>query len=559
MSSTTDRVVRTLMERATARGEVIPSRQPQSVEADGLFTSLARWVDDANLVEPPYVHDTRRRDQWLDTFWKREPFMAGVISQVVSLKKNQGYSITGGRNQVLKYSLMFKNANGGKGWRNYAGKQARAYYTGDLGAPSEIARQGKYPDVDQNKLALLMAAYPYNERARAELLRMNQEIADMPFGGLYHIDHTHVHLTGNPYAPLEMNFDGGGASRWLATEFFLCNSLPDARSDMQDVGFCALSRVLALAQIMVAIIRHDKEQLSAAAPAGFLALSGLSKQQWEKAMLERKRDRENQGLLYMRDLMVLASKDSTVEAKIISLSNLPDNFKLADWMEVYAQIVAGGFGFDLREFWTVKGGTLGVNGEAIVQADKTTGKGEADFTTEHAEQIQRLLPDTVEFAYDNRNDSGDLARFEAQRAYVDMLLTIYKETKDAELPILTTEQMQRMFVLAGIIDPDVIAPDGEDQGVATDTEKQRVRDSDAIRRAAMLYPRQPIIRAYSDDRIKVLWESGSELLRPRIWRGAKFKKGGITIEDSDLEEVVTVSRRVDSKLALLLTAGEVES
>lgn len=559
------RAVMAAVERAGAG--VIPSRQPQEIDADRLYMSLVRWTDEMNITAPDYAVDTRARDQWLDDVWRKEPFMAGVISSATSTKKNQGYTLIGGRNRVNYFDQAFHNANGGRGWREYSGQQSHSYFTSDLGSASEIARGPNvvYPSIDQVVLTGLLAdARAGKEYAIDELLRLNDYIARLPFGGLYHIDTTHCLLTSDPYAPLEIQPNSGGTQRWLNAEFFRFASQPTGRYGWNRIGFCALSRAITLLQIMVAIHRHDKEQLNAAAPAGFLALKGISQTQWDNAMAARREDRANASLLYMRDLMVLANANADVSATLISLSQLPTNFKLSEWMEVYMQGCSLAFGFDVREFYTIRGGSLGVNGEAIVQDEKTTAKGESDFTLEHAEQIQKLLPPGIEFAYDERNTSGDLQYINAQKAYSEMILGIYREGKDSADPILNAEQVRKALVMQKILTDDILNTES-DSSVATDTEnaeKERARANPMIRRAAEDAPDEPIVKRHSDGREFVLWRSGAEMLAPRYYTGVNratvYKEGDIVITTEDIAAVKEEAKRIDPKLALLLSAGKAE-
>lgn len=568
-----DRVVSDIVERAGP--PIVPSRQPQSINPNEMFTSMVHWVDDMNLTAPLYAIDTRARDRWLDEIWRKEPHISGVISQVVSLKKNQGWSLTGGRNQVNRFDQILHNSNyrspSGKGWRPYAGQEAQSYFTSDLGALTEIGRIGAYPEIDQAHIHLLLAeamSSPYGSAAR-ELDRLNEQIASMPLGGLYHVDPLYSWLTGNNYAPLALEPITGGTWRWLDAEVFRMSSLPTGRQGWRGVGFCALSRAISLIQIMIGVIRHDKEQLSAAAPAGFFALSGFTQTQWEGAMKKRDEDRLNQNRLYMRDLMVLASNTGNVDAKLISLSQLPQDFKIEQWMPVYMQCLAGAFGYDVHQFYTIKGGSFGVNGQAEIQTDNSTSKGDEDFTLEHQEQIQRLLPETLQFDYDRENAQGDLVRINVQKAYTDMILEIYDRGKGMDDPILTAEQTRRALLRQGVIDADMLTPPEDETRIATDTEQQRARDSSVVRRAATLFPDEPIIRRYNDGRELVVWRSGDQMLHPALYPAAKvdraaknkklFNEGDVVITEQDEADALAEAERMDKGLAALLSAERVDS
>jgi hypothetical protein len=88
------------------------SQQPRFAgNVDSIFGALYRWVKlTEDLAIPDYSSKSRKRDAWLQEFWLREPHWAGIVSQLSTISSGRGWMLTGGRNQVRRYTDILHEA-----------------------------------------------------------------------------------------------------------------------------------------------------------------------------------------------------------------------------------------------------------------------------------------------------------------------------------------------------------------------------------------------------------------------------------------------------------------
>src|SRR5690606_26243881 len=337
-----------------------------------------------------YQADSRKRDQWLRDFWRREPHIAGVINSVVSIDKNRSWTLTGTKRQVVLYNNVLRMADDGEGWREFMSVAAESYYTTDMGTVVEVGRQGRFG----------------------------------PMRGLYNVNPTHVRLTGNRDFPLEYIPPTGKSQKWSWVDFFRVASLPNIA--MNGLGFCALSRAVELVCLLMAVYEYDQERLLAKAPKGLLLLHNIGQQQWEDAMSARKENMSKLGQEYFSGVMVLAQEGmDQMDAKLIGLSQLPDGF---DREVVTNQIMYGIsmiFGYTPDEFWPVQYGALGRARETEIHHMRAVTKGGSDFTLGIQDRLQRELPDTVLFEFDKRDSETDILEAEVYQAWAKVAESLY--------------------------------------------------------------------------------------------------------------------------------------
>lgn len=529
-----------IVERALSDA-VDASRQPR-FEPGEVYQSVLRWVTDASLQEPAYSSDSRKRDAWLRRFWRKEPHLAGVLDSVTAIDKNRSWTLTGGRNQVARYQRVLRDVEGGQGWRYFASAQSLSYYTADIGAICEVGRDGE----------------------------------GGPLRSLFHVDSARCRLLGNPEKPLEYKPArmGGEVQRWQAGDFFRSVSMPDGDEELFGLGFCALSRSLELAKLMVAVYQHDLEKLGAHAPKGLLLLRNISESQWNDAMTVREATLSNREQQFFGGVSVLASMGpDEVDAKLVALSQLPDGFDLATFTEQLMYGYALCFGYDPIEFWPVNSGALGRGRETEIQHKKATGKGGMDFANSFQDHLQRELPEALAFIYEERDQTGHLLDAEVSLAWANVANVLYQNGTG----ILTQEQVKSLLVDKGIIpsawtetEEDVQAEAGDDG-----LEKDRLLQNPAVQRAVHEYADEPIVRyRWPDQRVEVLWERGADAI-PRTWRvmgkegkrqkangqrvisraedGVFFEDGDVLITEADVTRAIRVGReRMGDAYASLL-------
>lgn len=483
-----------------------------------VFNLTARWAKEVLESAPVYASDSRTRDEWLTKFWSNEPYLSGVINSVTQIDRNRGWSLVGGRNQVIRFSNVLHNwqVNPGKvGWRDGCGVASLSFWTTDIGALVEVGRQ-------------------FEGGAMA---------------GLFHLDPTRCKLTDDPDAPIVYNPTPSGqigkmSVPFLPSDVIRVNSMTNISERFNGLGYCALSRAMELALIMTAVWRHEQEMLFARAPKGLLLLRGVTEEGWKKAMDANNADLDALEREWFGNVAVFASGgDIDIDAKMFMLSNLPENYD----QEKFSNLMMFGyslcFGYDAREFWPVSGGALGSGRETEVQHRKATDKGGREFWFGLQEQLQGNLPETLRFEADERDAEGELVDANLNKAKADALVAL-----KSALPGLTPAQLYELAADQGLIPYEWVdtAPD-EEEAAATDTGdedndtnpegdanatdedatpegetstqfRKRVLEFVEVQQAISQFPDEPIVRYHwPDGKLQTLYASGRDAT-PRVYQ-----------------------------------------
>lgn len=463
------------------------SKQPRfgMKEAQTLFNSLYKWSKNELQNEPAYATDSRKRDKWLSEIWRAEPHISGVISSVVSIDKNRGWWMAGGRNQVNRYNAIMRRVEGGKGYRKYMEKGATAYYTTDMGFVSEEARDGG---------------------------------PDGPLRDLYFVDPTRCYFTGRSDYPLSYTPKGGKEQFWTNSDYFQVSSMTSINEEHRDLGFCALGRAISLIQLMLAVYEHDKEVLGAKAPRGLLLLKNVSENQWVQAMTERAVNLAAMEREYYGGVAVLAQEGvDDVDAKLIALSQLPANFDLEKTTNLMMYGLALVFDRDPREFWPVSQGPLGSGNETQIQHTKASGKGGLSFILAYQDQLQQELPETLEFQFEQRDIGGELLEAQVKKAWADVGAVLFDKGQGP----LTIDETRIFLAEAGVIPTEwTEAPDeataessGEVSGQKRSIDNERWISQESMWASAFKWPLEPLIKRDSLGKSAYLYSSGFDFLK----------------------------------------------
>lgn len=482
-------------ERAIEREDQIiqrsKSKQPRftDTDPDQFWASTYAWLLDNDLDAPPYTQDSRIRDSWLRTFWPKEPHLAGVLNQSCLIDSNRGWKLIGGRNQVNRFSERIHNFENGKGFRHFQRKAALSFRSADIGFVGEIGREARGGPLDK----------------------------------LWTVDPARCRLTSNTEYPLKYYPAKGKMQAWRQEDFLHIVSMPSTDETFNDLGFCAVSRAIEIAKTMIAVYAYDHEQLGARAPKGLLLLKNISESNWETAMTSREEKLDSFERKYYGGVAVLASAGfDDIDAKLIALSNLPKDFDRKMFTDLLMFAYALVFGYDANEFWPVSGGALGRGRDTEIQHNKATSKGVLDYPNEFQESFQGLLPETILFQFEQRDDEGELREAEVRQAKANVIKTMYEAGSSLGVPMISQWQAQYLLAESGLI-PDEWTTTEEPHMVSDDDgpnqdEETRVRlaRTDQVQRAALAFPHDPIIE-YTYRRgiakARILWSDLEDLER----------------------------------------------
>jgi len=479
----------------------LKSKQPRfaNTNPDEFWASTYNWLNEG-LEQPPYVVDSRKRDTWLRTFWQKELHLAGVLNQSCLIDSNRGWNIIGGRNQVRRYVDISHGLENGKGWRFFQRKATLAFRTSDLGFVGEVGREGR----------------------------------NGPMRTIWTTDPARCKLTGSVDYPLRYYPSRGKSQTWREMDFFRIVSMPSTDENYLDLGFCAVSRAIEIAKTMIAVYQHDQESLGARAPRGLLLLKNISEGMWEQAMNSREAKLDAYERQYYGGVAVLASAGfDDVDAKLIALSQLPKDFDRKVFTDLLMYAYALVFGYDPAEFWPVASAGLSQGQSAAIQHQKASSKGVLDYPNEFQENYQGLLPPTLHFEYDQRDDEGELKAAEVQQAKVNVVKSMYEAGLQAGVPMISQWQAQYLLAESGLIPQEWTATEenitADESDPGSEEEKRwRWSQSEYVIRSAEQFPHEPIVAyQYRSGRGReiMLWEDGREFSRyvpARRMRGSRL-------------------------------------
>ena len=501
-----------LAEIERAKAAAVESKQPRFAidrkNINQIFNQIYGLAKNDIFNEPAYSPDSSKRDTWLAKIVKKEPYLLGILQSVVSIDRNRGWTLVGGKIQVKKFINILHNFNVSPdlfGWRNGFSVSAQNYYQSDLGAVVEIGRSQ----------------------------------ANGPLAALYTVDPTKCHLTGNNETPLRYNNGPRDKQLWNTTDYFRVTSFPSPTEQMNGLGYCAISRCLELAKLLVSVFEHDREKLGSKAPKGILTINGgLTLAQWLDSLEESTAELKALEREYYTGVQVLVGDaGSDIKVEFTPLSTLPDQFD----QQKFATMIIGGyalaFGYDPREFWSMSEGTLGSGNEAKAQHRKASSKGGLDFVLGFQEKIQAELPETLEFEFEQRDVEGDIAEVEFRKAQLDVINEMWKSTNAGSQVMISYPEVRQLLVEAKLIHGDWTIEDEEVQVTDTD-DMGEVLEKESVQRAIEKFPKDEIVRYSSTgNKFKTLLRAGEER-KKKFYSMRAYKSVKTTAAPEDLRIMV---------------------
>ncbi len=482
------------IERVQAQN--VESKQPRFSmdrrQVAQFFQQIYGVAKEAIFNEPAYAADSSRRDTWLAKVVRKEPYLLGILQSVVSIDKNRGFTLVGGKIQVKKFINILHNFQVAPdlfGWRNGMSVSAQNYYQADLGAVVEIGRS-----------------------------QLNG-----PLAALYTVDPTKCRLTGKIETPLKYNNGPADKQLWEPTDYFRVASFPSPSESMNGLGLCAISRCLELAKLLVSVFEHDREKLGSKAPKGILTINGgLTLDQWLRSLEESASDLKSLEREYYSGVQVLVGEmGANISVELTPLSSLPDDFNQEQFANMIIYGYALAFGYDPREFWPVSGGSLGTGRETEEQHRKATSKGGLDFALGFQEKLQDELPETIEFEFEQRDVSGDIAEVDFRKKQLEIIDQMYQSVNARQEVLITQPEARQLLVDANLI-PDTWTPEEEDVQVSDTDDMTALVEKQRVQNALAKFPNDDIVVYNSrSNKFTTLRKAGQKKFMIRM--GAKPK------------------------------------
>lgn len=414
------------------------SKKPLSVQAHqniepiiGGMPSPIRFFSDMDIPPGQCSVD---RDNWLRTFWKQigADMLQSVLAVAVAKVATQNYEIEGPKKLVEFYHRQFgTEADFGKGYSYMIQRGVIDYYT-------------------------------QNNGWFIERLRGSKSDKRGPCLGISHLDSGRMRPTSNAETPYTY-FDIHGEYHLMHTsQFIRLVDMPDPETTIHgdERGFCALSRSIATALILVQLYALKREKLADLPPSAMAIFNNITKKQFEQTQILYGLKQESKGNSIFRDVMPLFGIDPAHPASLdfVSFREVWESFDDMTAMNLAAYSFAAGFRMDPREFWPVSQGPLGTGKEAEVQHQKAKSKSTGLIFTELERAFNSLdtLPPDISFRFQLQD-----ADEEQQRAEIHSLqIANVKSMQDAGAE-LSPEEIRYLLVQGKILPRSLEKPLGE--------------------------------------------------------------------------------------------------
>ena len=416
----------------------------------------------ASIADEAPLWPSLYRDQYLEEFWPKEPFLAGAIFSICSRNAAFRWELTGPRRQVQWAQRLLSQADFGQGWQSLIMKLSQDILTTGNGAFLEIIRParartkaGRWHDAVRtlNPETHCPEWFIYDRQSGEIDWGMKQGVdfnvtdspVDLPVG-LGQLDSMRCERTGDPAFPVIYTDIDGIQHNLASHQVVPLSEMPSPREDHYNMQHCAIDRSLRVAQIMRDMEVYKHEKVSGRF-ARAIHLTSIDTDAIQDAINQANENNDNKGLIRYSQPIIAATLDpnARVSLETIELASMPDGFNEDDTLRWYVAALALGFGVDYGFLAPLPGNKLGTGTQAETADRQARGKSSRLFINlmEHAINWHGILPcDTV-------------FRFNTPDPY---------EESERDRALGRRARSLSILVKAGIVTPEIAAQIASDDG-----------------------------------------------------------------------------------------------
>ena len=333
---------------------------------------------------------------------KDNTLVMGAINGLITRFAQTPRELVGGPRLTKHYDRLLREADLGAGETVFYSKMAFDHLTTDNGAFAEIIGPGA-PD---------------------------KPLKSTPTG-IAHLDSLRCYVTGDPEFPVMYASHVTGKLHklhWTRVIRWVDTPSPDPK--YRNLGFCALSRVLAVAEIQMMMTRHEIERLDDLPPKGIAMISGVNESQFNDAMQLYQAEKQGQGYEFLDPVAKVFAINPQFPGKveITPFSTLPEAFNPDVAIKTAVNLVALAIGEDPQEIWPLSGGGLGNGQQSHILHTKgkakTYGKMLQDFTRI---MNSAVLPENMEYKFKPKDTDQDQQDAATAKAWSDVASGLVKD------------------------------------------------------------------------------------------------------------------------------------
>lgn len=390
-----------------------------------------------------------------------------AVSAMVQKVQSTPWLLEGPSRTANQSSEMVRRADLGRGWDEFVAKVVQDFLTQDNGMFWEVI---------------------WDDASRQDYL-LETPGRGSRIIGFAHMDAGRCRRTGDPNHPVIYQSLAGGMHKLHYSRVTYVADMPSPQERLLGRGFCALSRCLSMATALVRYSTYREELLDDLPPLGLLVLQNIGIEFWDTLKKNFSAERLANMQEFYSNFMPLFSMDANkpADAKVIPFKGLWDNFSEKEFQDSAIDIVCMAFGLDRQELAPLATSGLGSGAQSTVLAQKARGKGIGNILTAIERRVNLLLPPSVTFKFDNRDDEQDQLQAVLRQQKAQTIISLSAAQSANPLtgaagtePLLTRDEARQLLVheIPEWSEFIRVADDGESQFVDTDEEALAPVDRD---------------------------------------------------------------------------------
>jgi len=426
-------------------GQVVRNSVQGSTEgatSGSMLGGLLLTINQATDIIPPWWSTSR--DKELRKFVHKCDHLSGAVYTMSAKMKSIPIKVVA-RDKSIKTHVALANmytdillaSQFGEGWPKFFEKFVEDLVCQDNGAFAEVVGAG-----------------PKDGPIRG--MAMN----------LCHLDSARCTRTGDREYPVVYYHTDGKKYKLHYSRVLFASQMPATRIEMNEVGFCAVSRVINIGQTLLDISVYKQEKLGSRPNRQILLTGGgLDPDDVMAAAAMGEAQNTAAGLTRYQKTLVMGDRNiQNPVLQIIDMSKLYDGFDERESIIIGMAIIAMGFGMDARElFPAMEAGAT--KADAIIQHIKERGKGPGEIlqTMEGALNL-KFLPPYLMAQFDFQDDtqdrqSAEIGNIRAQKRERDIKNAVTSPRVERELMVdsgeLTEEQFESLELEDGRLEDGV--------------------------------------------------------------------------------------------------------
>jgi len=365
------------------------SIQPRAHGKEGAGAGWLRFpVRGGNAIISPWW--SRTRDSQLLNFWRRVDVVAGAIyamqSKLTTIPLHvepRDLSLKTHHRQAEMFTriLVEESEFAVGGWMTFFEKWIESLLGQDNGTFGEIIGAGPKDGPIEG-----------------------------PAMGLAYLDSSRCIRTSDPeYPVIYQSAAGEGFSKFHYTRVLAKSQMTSTLEQMHNVGFCAVSRCINIAQNVYDQMIYKQEKMGSRPQRGIIiGKGGLTTADITNAFAMAELQMDSKGLTRYSNFVVIGSSDlDDAGIDFVDLASMPEGFSEKDSMTISMASIALAFGVDPREIWpaTTSGAT---RAESVIQHIKQRGKAPGQILAAMEGLLNyKFLPAHLKVVFDFQDDMED--------------------------------------------------------------------------------------------------------------------------------------------------------